>query len=183
MVRSALAGLDLPMMRGAAVLGAAPDAPMRAILPFRDRHAAVASALGCALPGPGESLRLPDGGLLLWAGLNQWLLRGAAAADAALVERLEDDAAAVDVSDAWAGLVLSGAGTGDVLARLVPLDLDAAAFLPGSVAASLLRHVPCRLVMGDGDVLLLVPRSLVGSAVADIARAMDGVAARACRRD
>jgi len=178
--RSALAGLDLPLMRGGVTLAAAVDAPMLAIVPFRGREGAVAAVLGAHLPAPGGSETLADGSLFVWAGLDHWLLRGPGA-DAALAGRLAGDAAAVDVSDGWAALVLAGAGWRDVLARLVPLDLDAGVRPPGSAASSLLRHVPCVIMVRDDDVLMLVPRSYARSAVEDIARAMDGVAARAQR--
>lgn len=175
--RSALAGLDLPLMRGGVTLAAAADAPMLAIVPFRGRASAVAGALGVDLPEPGGSVMLPDGSRLVWAGLDHWLLRGAAA-EAALAERLAADAAAVDVSDGWAALTLAGARRGDVLARLVPIDLDPGVRPPGSAAHTLLRHVPCVILVRADGVLVLVPRSYARTAVEDIARAMDAVAAR-----
>jgi heterotetrameric sarcosine oxidase gamma subunit len=180
MARPALAGLDLPLMRGAAMLGPAEEAPMLAIAPFRGRDAAVAAVLGADLPGPGGSAMLADGGHLLWAGIGHWLLRGAAATEA-LADRLAADAAAVDVSDGWAGLILGGDGARDVLARLLPLDLDPRVMPAGRVARSPLRHVPCLMAVRADDFLLLVPRSYAGSAVADLARAMEAVAARARR--
>jgi sarcosine oxidase subunit gamma len=176
--RSAFAGLDLPLMRGGVTLAAAGDAPMLAIVPFRGGATAVASSLGADLPEPGGSVTLADGSLLLWAGLDHWLLRGEAA-DAALADRLVAKAAAVDVSDGWAALTLAGSRSRDVLARLVPIDLDPGVRPAGSAATSLLRNVPCVLVVRSGDVLMLVPRSYARSAVEDIARAMEAVAARA----
>ena len=66
-----------------------------------------------------------------------------------------------------------------MLARLVPIDLDPAAFPPGSAARSMLGHVPLLLVNGDDGFELLVPRSYARTAVEELATAMRGVAARA----
>ncbi len=84
-----------------------------------------------------------------------------------------------DQSDAWAGLTLTGPGARDVLARLVPLDLDRAVFPPGTAARSLLRHVALLLVATEEGFELLIPRSLTRTAVEELAAAMRGVAARA----
>jgi sarcosine oxidase subunit gamma len=113
------------------------------------------------------------GGRLIWAGFGLWLLQ---AADPG--ERLAGLAAVTDQSDAWCGLALSGPAAPEVLARLVPLDLDPAAFTPGAAARSLLRHVPLLIVAGDGFELF-VPRSYGRTAVGDLVAAMRGVAARA----
>jgi sarcosine oxidase gamma subunit len=79
----------------------------------------------------------------------------------------------VDVSDAFAGLAVEGPDAAAVLARLVPLDLDA-----GLPARTLLRHTPVVVMARAGGFALLVPRSYAASAVADIVAAMRAVAAR-----
>lgn len=165
--------LDLPFTAGAATLAALPEAAMLEVLPFRGRAAEVGAALGVPLPGPGRVAAAPGGGALIWAGLDRWLLRGPAEA------RLEGIAAAIDQSDGWVGLALGGAAAREALARLVPLDLAAAAFPEGSAARTGLRHVPCLLLAVAEGFEILVPRSYAGVAVAEIAEAMRAVAARA----
>jgi heterotetrameric sarcosine oxidase gamma subunit len=96
-------------------------------------------------------------------GVGQWLVEG------------EGE---VDVSDAFAELALEGRDAAAVLARLVPVDLDPAAFPAGAAARTLLRHVPLVLVASERGFGLLVPRSYAASAVAEIVVAMRAVAAR-----
>jgi sarcosine oxidase subunit gamma len=169
--REATAGLGLPLTAGGATLAALPATPTWSVAPFRGREAGVAAALGAALPA-GRAAAAP-GGRLIWAGSGLWLLQ---AADPG--ERLAGLAAVTDQSDAWCALALSGAAAQEVLARLVPLDLDRAVFPRGAAARSLLGHVPLLLVAGDGFELL-VPRSYARTAVRELGEAMRGVAARA----
>ena len=173
--RTAFAGLALPHAAGAARLAALPEVPRTALAPFAGQEAAVAAALGATLPAAGASGRWA-GGRILWAGAGLWLVEGGAPALAAC-------ALAADASDAWAGLRLDGRAAREVLARLVPLDLAAAAFPPGAVARSLLRHVPLLIVAADDGFELLIPRSYAGTAVEELAVAMDAVAARAALAD
>lgn len=91
-------------------------------------------------------------------GVAQWLVEGSGV---------------VDVSDAYAGLVLEGQDAAEVLARLVPVD--PAAGLP---ARTLLRHVPVVILPRPDGFGLLVSRSYAASAVADLVEAMRAVAAR-----
>ncbi|MFO1143451.1 MAG: sarcosine oxidase subunit gamma [Amaricoccus sp.] len=165
-------GLGLPRSAGAATLEAADPVKWTAVAPFVGRAAAVAAALEAPLPPPGASGAW-HGGRILWIGLDLWLVEGDAP------QGLAGLAAVCDQSDAWAGLRLTGTHADAVLARLVPLDLDRAAFPPGAVARSLLRHVPLILVAGDPGFELLVPRSYAGTAVTELAAAMRSVAARA----
>jgi heterotetrameric sarcosine oxidase gamma subunit len=166
-----LDGLGLPLAAGGSRLAALPAVRRVAVAPFAGRHAEVAAALGTALPAVGATAALA-GGHLLWAGDDVWLVEGVAAPDLAGL------AAVVEQSDAWAGLVLEGAAARDVLARLVPLDLDPSACPAGSAARTLLRQVPLLIVVTADGFRLLVPRSFAASAVEDLARAMRGVAAR-----
>jgi sarcosine oxidase subunit gamma len=169
--RGAFAGLALPHAAGDARLAALPETPRTAVAPFAGQEGAVAATLAAALPPPGASGGWP-GGRILWAGAGLWLVEGDAPDLAAL-------ALATDASDAWAGLLLEGRDAREVLARLVPLDLDPAAFPAGSVARSLLRQVPLLLVARGEGFELLVPRSFAGTATGELVAAMDAVAARA----
>jgi sarcosine oxidase subunit gamma len=167
-------GSELPLTVGKATLAALPETPMVSLAPFRGRDAEAAAVLGADLPPPGGTAPLADG-RLIWAGLGLWLLRGPAAA------RLGAPAgwAVTDQSDGWCGLALDGPAAEAVLARLVPVDLDPAAFPPGAAARTPLRHIPCLLVRTGPGFELLVPRSMARSAVRDLAQAMRAVAARA----
>ena len=168
-------GLGLPVEAGGCRLAALPETRRASVAPFAGRKAEVAAALGAMLP-LGRVAPLPAGRVLPFA-LGQWLVEGAAVAG------LDGLAAVTDQSDGWAGLGLTGAAAGDVLARLVPLDLDPSTFPPGAVARSRLQHVPLLLVAVAGGFELMVPRSYAASAVEDLTRAMRAVAARAYLAD
>jgi hypothetical protein len=118
------------------------------------RLAALPTVRRAVVTAPAEGVRF---------GVGQWLVEG------------EGE---VDVSDAFAGLALEGRDAAAVLARLVPVDLDPAAFPSGAAARTLLRHVPLVLVASERGFGLLVPRSCAASAVAEIVVAMRAVAAR-----
>jgi methylglutamate dehydrogenase subunit D len=165
---------DLPLTVGQTTLDALPDTPMLSLAPFHGRDAETAAALGAALPPPGATAPLPDG-MILWAGIGLWFLRGPGATRLTPAR----PAAVTDQSDAWSGFALTGPDATDTLARLVPLDLDPAAFRPGAVARTPLRHIPCLLLRTDAGFELLVPRSLTRTAAHDLAEAMRAVAARA----
>jgi sarcosine oxidase subunit gamma len=168
---SAFGGLDLPIRTGVAVLSALTPVPRWSLAPFRGRTGAVAQALG-GLPEPGTVRHLPEGGRVLWAGLDLWLVEGPLAPTLT-----PGDAAVTDQSDAWTGLRLEGAASRAVLARLLPVDLDPSV-LPGDRSLrSLLHHTPCLLVTAAGGFDLLVPRSYTRTAVHDLATAMTSVAA------
>jgi sarcosine oxidase subunit gamma len=79
----------------------------------------------------------------------------------------------VDVSDGLAGLAVEGEDAGEVLARLVPVDLSGV--LP---ARTLLRHTPVIVTVRAGGFGLMLPRSYAASAVAEVEAAMRAVAAR-----
>lgn len=161
-------GLGLPLAIGAARLDAAPEAALSEVLRLGGR--------ALDLPGPGRAAAWGDG-LAIWAGLDRWLVRGPDSAEVA--RRLGAAAAVIDQSDGWAGLVLTGPAARDVLARLLPLDLDPAGFAPGAAAAAALRHAPCLALATAQGFELLVPRSYAAAAAEDLAEAMRAVAARA----
>ncbi|MBP7003200.1 sarcosine oxidase subunit gamma family protein [Amaricoccus sp.] len=167
----------LPLAVGGATLAALPEAAMAEILPFRDGAAAVAAALGAALPAPGRATALGDGSTLAWLGLDRWLLRGPAAAG--LAGRLGGAAAVIDQSDGWIALSLAGPAAAGVLARLLPLDLAPEAFPPDAACRSALRHVPCLVLGAAAGFGILAPRSYGASVISELAEAMRSVAARA----
>ena len=140
----------------------------------------VPEAITTLMPLAGASFAIPEpnrsaphgGGLLLWSGMGQAMLLGPAPDPVAGV-------AMTDQSDAWAVLRLAGPGARDVLARLTPLDLRDGAMAVGHTARSLLGHVNALFHREADDAWrILVFRSMTGSAVHDLTRAMRGVAAR-----
>lgn len=176
------AGLGLPLAHGAAVLDEWLPGPMTSVAPFAGQAAAVDAALaplGLAFPAPNgmADSGMADGGdaRIVWTGRGQAFVIGVAAPDA-----LAPLAALSDQSDGWAGLRLTGAAAGAVLARLVPLDLTPGAMAPGTAARSLLGHMPLILMRtGDHAFDLLTFRSMAHTAVHELTTAMEQVAARA----
>lgn len=165
----------LPVSAGGVTLSEAAPAPITSVAPFRGKEKAVAAALkklGLGWPAPGRSLR-SGAAVCLWTGRDQAFLIGSAP------EGLGGIAALTDQSDGWARMRLEGPGAEAVLARLVPLDLRAAAFPEGAVARSGLNHMMAVLTReGPQAFGIMVFRSMAGSAVHEIAVAMRAVAAR-----
>ena len=92
---------------------------------------------------------------------------------------LGEYAALTDQSDGWAVVRLEGKGAGDVLARLVPLDLRPASFKRGHSARTDLAHMMASLTkVGENAFQIMVFRSMARTLVHDLKTAMEGVAAR-----
>lgn len=175
--RSAAAGL-LPETIGTMTLSEAEDATLTALLPYHGKMQALADAVGSELglswPERGR-FEDHDGATLAWLGLDQWLLIGAAAnAD------WSNHAALTDQGDAWCRLRLEGPDLAEVLARLVPVDLSLSACPPGTALRAPLGHMAClSLRRSEHAMEMCVFRSMAGSAVHDLTRAMRMVALRA----
>lgn len=106
--------------------------------------AAVADALGAALPGPNAVVRAGELAAL-WLGPDEWLLvapdGGQAALRARLAPALEGThATVVDVSAQRAVIELAGTAARDVLAKGCRLDLHPRAFGPGRCAQTALAR-------------------------------------------
>lgn len=166
-----------PVEAGGVTLTEAPMAPIWAVMPYRGKRDALSKALEKA-----HGLRFPDPGALFdagdvriaWSGLDQAFLMGVAPE-----AKLAAHAALCDQSDAWARLVIEGPAARDVLARFVPIDLSSDACPPGSARRTLLGHMNALLLHPGKDRFeVVVFRSMVGTAVHDITRAMHSVAAR-----
>ena len=149
----------LPVRHGGLTLEEVPMGPVTGVAPLR----------GCdlSLPAPG-TWRDEGERRTIWAGLDQWLVAGPAP-DA-------PGAAVTDQSDAWCRVRLSGPGVDDVLARLTPLD--PAALTDGTCARSLVGHMNALLLRDGAAVEIWAMRSMAGSLVHEVERAMRGVAAR-----
>jgi heterotetrameric sarcosine oxidase gamma subunit len=140
------------------------------VAPFRGREADVARALGQPFPKPGATTTGPAGHLI-WSGRGQALLLGPPVA--AL-----DGAALTDQSDAWAVLDLDGPAAEAVLARLVPADLRPRSLPDGATLRTLLGHMNVSITRMGGGFRLLVFRSMARTAVHELTRAMESVAAQ-----
>ena len=174
--KAAFDGLALPLAAGGATLAALPASRARAVAPFAGRHEATSETLAgadrrrAAAPGSGRAARSPG------PAIGQWLVEGASrpssppASPASPRSPTRPTPGRRCASPAPAPR--------DVLARLVPLDLDPARFPAGSAARSLLRHVPLLLLAREAGFDLLVPRSYARTAVHELAAAMRAVAAR-----
>lgn len=166
----------LPVTAAGVTLTEAPPARITSVAPFAGQEKAVAAALkalGLGWPKPGRALA-KEGATILWAGRDQAFLIGAAP------DGLPGLAALTDQSDGWARLHLDGPGAEAVLARLVPLDLRPAAFPEGAAARSGLNHMMMVLHRaGPERFEIMVFRSMAASAVHELTRAMQALAARA----
>jgi heterotetrameric sarcosine oxidase gamma subunit len=172
--RSPAEGL-LPVTVGSVALSEAPLGPITGIAPFKGRaaevSAALEAALGVGLPAPNR-FRAGEGVTIVSTGPDQALVIGAGIAPGG--------AAVTDQSDAWAHLVLEGAGARDVLARLTPVDLRESRFAVGHAAQTLLFHMTATLMrIGPARWEILVFRSMARTAVHDLTEAMRSVAGRA----
>jgi sarcosine oxidase subunit gamma len=180
--RDPLAGLHLPLTHGGAMLGAGAEGALVSVAPFRGQESEVSAILerhvGAALPDPGQ-IAEGTSGRAIWMGLGLTFAELPEPGAPDLMAALAPHAAVTDQSDAWAALTLTGPHARAVLARLIPLDLDPAAFPLGHVARTQLRHMMCALLATEGGFRLLVLRSFARTAVHDLETAMASVAARA----
>ena len=148
-----------------------------AIAPFRGKERAVSAALkelGLGFPAPGKTAQKGEARILWW-GRGQALLIGAVPPSG-----LDGLAALTEQGDGLAALRLEGALAEAALARLVPLDLRAAAFPKGATARTMLFHMTCSVTrVGAQAFEILVMRSMGRTAVHDLSVAMKSVAAQA----
>ena len=120
----------------------------------------LAAALGVPLPAPGASAPAGDGRLLRVEPLVWWLL-GASAP-----ELPPEEGATLDLSQARALIRVEGARAAELLARFTAVDLRAASFPDGAVAATGMLHSPVVLLRRDAErpgYDLLPSRSFAGA--------------------
>ena len=129
-------------------------------------------SLGLAFPAPGN-WGAKGQARIVWTGRDQAFLMGVA-------PPMIEGAAVTDQSDGWAGFSLTGPGAEAALARLVALDLRAAAFPVGRAARVGLNHMSMVLLRsGDQGFELFVFRSMARSAWHELAEVLDRLEARA----
>lgn len=164
----------LPVAMGeCSLIEVIPDA-ITSVAPFSGQEVAVSAALkarfGNGLPKANRSLS-KGGARITWFGPGQMMVVGVDPGPLA-------GAATSDQSDGWAVMRLTGAGAEAVLARLVPVELRIAVFKRGHTARTLLFHMTASITrVGPDSFEVMVFRSMAGTAVHEISRAMASVAA------
>jgi heterotetrameric sarcosine oxidase gamma subunit len=164
-----------PVTHGHTTLAEWPLPRITSVAPFQGQDKAVAKALktmGLTFPAPNAAVTSKGTGRLIWTGRNQAFLLDA---DPAPLAGL---AALTDQTDGWCGLMLTGAGAADVLARLVPVDLRDSRFPVGRCIRTGLNHMNIVLWRRDDGFALLVFRSMARTAWHELTEAMQTVAAR-----
>lgn len=150
---------------------------LTSIAPYKGQaetlSAAFKSAHGMAWPAPLRATG-KDGARAIWFGKDMVMLAGPEP-DAAL----NAYAAMTLQSDAWTSVTLSGTDVEAVLARLVPVDVSASSFKRGHTARTQIQHMNGSVTrIGADTFLLMVFRSMAGTLLHDLERAMESVAAR-----
>jgi heterotetrameric sarcosine oxidase gamma subunit len=128
--------------------------------------AAVETRLGAPLPAPCRASAI-DGGRVIWWEPQTWLARVALADQAAALARLTDalggDGTVTDVSGAYTRIAVSGPAWRDLMMIGGVFDAESPSFGPGSVAATVIHHLPVRLdVIGETAVEAYVAPSYAG---------------------
>lgn len=172
---SPCAGL-LPVAAGGLRVTEVAPGPVHLIAPLKGQAGAVSAALraslGLEFPPPNET-RTARMARLVWVGGDQALLCGAPPPDL-------PGAAVTDLSDAFAAVRIEGPGVEAALARLVPVDLRAQVFPEGRTARTLVGHLTASVTRCGPDAFeIMAKRSMAGTLVQDLSRAVRQVVARA----
>ncbi len=128
--------------------------------------AAVETRLGAPLPASCRATAI-DSARLIWWEPQTWLVRAPLADQAGALARLTaalaDDGAVTDLSGAFTRIAVTGPGWRDLLMIGGVFDAESPSFGSGSVAATLIHHLPVRLdVIGETAVEAYVAPSYVG---------------------
>jgi methylglutamate dehydrogenase subunit D len=134
----------------------------------------VQERFGLALPMTAQ--RTEDGGIprldglsFIWAGPGRWLARKPAQTGSALETMLRSElsatASVINQTDGRCVFRISGPNVREVLAKGVPIDLDARVFGPGDTALTLVGHISVHLWQIDPAPTyeFAVPRSFAAS--------------------
>ena len=163
----------LPARAGALALTEAEARPIWALATPRDPNSAQAALKSLALHWPAANARhVPGAAEIAFFDRQHCILIGAEPS-AALQKALR----VTDQSDAWAVVLLSGAGATEALTRLSTLDLHA---MPdGACARSPLGHMACHYTrLGADHWRLMVFRSMAATMVREVKEAMHHIDAR-----
>jgi sarcosine oxidase subunit gamma len=132
-----------------------------------DASRALQARYGVSLPAPGR-LETGDGIAVVWQGPDRFLaVRGGEERElnSALQSALDGLAHIVDSSSSRVILTVTGGGTRDALAKLLPIDLHPREFPPGSVALTVAGHIDVQVWRQDAshDFHIACARSLAAS--------------------
>lgn len=165
----------LPISAGTVTLTELHPISITSIAPVTGRAQAVSQSLfkACGLKFPVANRATGrEGQRCIWFGHENAVLLGQA------IENLSD-ATIVDLSDGWAVMRLEGEKCEAVLARLVPVNLHSSTFKRGHTARSLLGHMSVSITRtGKRTFDLMVFRSMAHTAVHELTRAMQSIAAQ-----
>lgn len=123
---------------------------------------------GLALPGPGQ---WADGDAMqaLWTGRDQWMIEAPNRAEedfASEIKRLHPECSVSEQTDAWVAFeITSQAGSAPIRTLIEALlNIDAAAFAPGSATRTGMEHMTVFAIRRAEDRLaILGMRSMAGS--------------------
>lgn len=150
------------------------EMPRRGMITIRGSHesgalheAVTAASGGLELPGQGEAVIAPDR-MLGWMSPDELMLMLPPSEVPGALSRLAEGLTgthhlAVDVTDARALFRVTGEGHAarEVLAKLAPVDLSPAAFLPGMFRRTRLAQVPAAIwLREDGSFEVMCFRSV-----------------------
>ena len=160
---------DLAAVSGVRLRPAA-DMQIASLAAFSGRAAAVSALVqevwGLVLPTTPRRVAA-DGIAFVWAGPDRWLVTAPATTDleGSLRDRLGGLAAVTDQGGGRTVLRIGGAGTREVLAKLIGIDLHPRRFRTGDAALTLAGHVPVHFWQLDDmpTYEIAMPRSLAGS--------------------
>ena len=166
-----------PMTIGTVTLSEIDLGPMTSISPYKGRGKALSAALkaahGMAMPAANRATGRAEA-RAIWFGREQCILVGKDANTGLAVH-----AALTDQSDGWTVVQLQGAEAANVLARLTPLDLRPAIFKRGHTARTDLMHMASSITRtSDTTFMIMYFRSMAGTLLHALQRAMEGVASR-----
>ncbi len=122
---------------------------------------ALKSVVGCAIPDTRKINRGSDGRMLAWMSPDELLLvTDYASVEADLTALLggfgEEHSMAVNVSDARAVFSIAGAGAREAIAKVAPVDMNAADFGDGDFRRTRFAQVPAAFWMSGEDVFTVV---------------------------
>lgn len=166
-----------PMTIGTVTISEIDLGPMTSISPYKGQGKALSAALkaahGMAMPAANRATGRAEV-KAIWFGREHCILVGIHANTGLAVH-----SALTDQSDGWTVVQLQGAGAANVLARLTPIDLRPAIFKRGHTARTDLMHMASSITrMSDDTFMIMVFRSVAGTLLHDLQRAMEGVASR-----
>jgi sarcosine oxidase subunit gamma len=163
-VRVSMLDAQFPQIPANAFVDLAPPSRIVGMAAFTGTSEALTAALGVALPLTPRQV-IAGSTKILWAGANTWLVVGDDAEIAARIETAADQnlAAVTEQTDGRTILRISGPHASEILAKLVPMDLDPSVFGPDATALTLAGHINVQIWREDRDFLLSCFRSFAES--------------------